>query len=284
MAKLLQGKEVTAALKAKQQEAAALLKDKGITTTLGIIRVGEREDDIAYEKGAVKRCESVGVAVQVMTLPPDAGQEELLTLIKKVNQDEAIHGVLLFRPLPAQMDDEVIRNSLSPEKDIDGIGDGSLAGVFAGSKKGFAPCTAQACLEILDHFGYELKGKRVTVIGRSLVIGKPVAMMLMERHATVTICHTRTLDMAAICRTAEILIVAAGRAGIVGKEFFSPGQIVIDVGINFDAEGKMCGDADFAAAESVVAAITPVPGGVGTVTTSVLAGNVIAAAQRKIEA
>ncbi len=280
MAKLLEGKQVTAALKAKQQEAVALLKAKGITPALAIIRVGEREDDIAYEKGAVKRCESVGVDVRVMTLPAGASQEELLALIDRVNRDASIHGVLLFRPLPEHMDDEDVRNALAPEKDIDGIGDSSLAGVFAGTKKGFAPCTAQACIEILDYYGYELKGKRVTVIGRSLVIGKPVAMMLMERHATVTVCHTRTIDMHNICRAAEILIVAAGRAGIVGKEFFSPGQVVIDVGINFDAEGRMCGDADFAAAEPIVEAITPVPGGVGTVTTSVLAGNVITAAQR----
>ncbi|HHY51644.1 MAG TPA: bifunctional 5,10-methylenetetrahydrofolate dehydrogenase/5,10-methenyltetrahydrofolate cyclohydrolase [Clostridiales bacterium] len=282
MAKLLEGKQVTAALKEKQQAAVAALATKGVTPTLGIIRVGEREDDIAYERGASKRCESVGVAVKYFHLPARIPQEKLLSLIEQVNQDPSIHGVLLFRPLPKHIDDEVVRNALAPEKDIDGITDGSLAGVFTGSKKGFAPCTAQACLEILDHYGYNLKGKRVTVIGRSLVVGRPVAMMLMERNATVTICHTRTQDMPAVCRNAEILIVAAGKAKVVGKEFFAPGQVVIDVGINFDENGKMCGDVDFAAAESMVEAITPVPGGVGTVTTSVLVGNVIAAAQRSL--
>jgi len=282
MAKLLEGKQVTAALKEKQQAAVAALATKGVTPTLGIIRVGEREDDIAYERGASKRCESVGVAVKYFHLPAHIPQEKLLSLIEQVNQDPSIHGVLLFRPLPKHIDDEVVRNALAPEKDIDGITDGSLAGVFTGSKKGFAPCTAQACLEILDHYGYNLKGKRVTVIGRSLVVGRPVAMMLMERNATVTICHTRTQDMPAVCRNAEILIVAAGKAKVVGKEFFAPGQVVIDVGINFDENGKMCGDVDFAAAESMVEAITPVPGGVGTVTTSVLVGNVIAAAQRSL--
>ncbi|MGI6403393.1 MAG: bifunctional 5,10-methylenetetrahydrofolate dehydrogenase/5,10-methenyltetrahydrofolate cyclohydrolase [Oscillospiraceae bacterium] len=212
----------------------------------------------------------------------DISLEKLLSLMEQVNRDSSIHGVLLLRPLPNHIDDEMVRNALSPEKDIDGIADGSLAGVFTGSKKGFAPCTAQACIEILDYYGYDLKGKKVTVIGRSLVVGKPVAMMLMERHATVTICHTRTVDMPALCRDADILIVAAGRAKVVGKEFFAPGQIVIDVGINFDENGKMCGDVDFAAAESMVEAITPVPGGVGTVTTSVLVGNVITAAQKSL--
>ncbi len=282
MAKLLEGKQVTAALKEKQQAAVAALAAKGVIPTLGIIRVGEREDDIAYERGASKRCESVGVAVKYFHLSSDVPQEKLLSLIEQVNQDPSIHGVLLFRPLPKHIDAEVVRNALAPEKDIDGITDGSLAGVFTGSKKGFAPCTAQACLEILDHYGYDLKGKRVTVIGRSLVVGRPVAMMLMERNATVTICHTRTVNMPAVCRNAEILIVAAGKAKVVGKEFFAPGQVVIDVGINFDANGKMCGDVDFAAAESIVEAVTPVPGGVGTVTTSVLVGNVIAAAQRSL--
>jgi len=282
MAKLLEGKLVVAALKEKQQAAVEELKAKGVTPTLGIIRVGERADDIAYEKGATTRCKGVGVDVKVMTLPADASQDDLMKLIGEVNQDKSIHGVLLFRPLPKNMDDEVVRNALAPEKDIDGIGDGSLAGVFTGTDKGYAPCTAQACMEILDFFGYDLTGKKVTVIGRSLVVGKPVAMMLMGKNATVTVCHTRTNDMASVCRPAEILIVAAGRAGVVGKEFFAPGQIVIDVGINFDDNGKMCGDADFAAAEPIVEAITPVPGGVGTVTTSVLVGNVITAAQRSV--
>ena len=278
MAKLLEGKLVTAAMKEKQTLQVKELEAKGITPTLGIIRVGERPDDISYEKGATKRCEGVGVAVKVFALPGDCSQEQLLEVIGKVNADASIHGVLLFRPLPKYMDDEVIRNSLAANKDIDGITDLSLAGVFTGKGTGFAPCTAQACIEILDHFGYELKGKRVAVVGRSLVVGKPLAPMLIDRHATITVCHTRTIDMPAICRGADIIIAAAGRAGIVGGEFFFPGQIVIDVGINFTDEGKMCGDADFAAAEPVVGAITPVPGGVGTVTTSVLVGNVITAA------
>jgi methylenetetrahydrofolate dehydrogenase (NADP+)/methenyltetrahydrofolate cyclohydrolase len=189
----------------------------------------------------------------------------------------------MLRPLPKHIDDQRAREALLPEKDIDGITDGSLAGVFTGTKRGFPPCTAQACMEILDYYGIDPAGKTAVVIGRSLVIGKPVAMMLLQKHATVTICHTRTKDMPSVTRRAEILIVAAGRAGVVGAEYVSAGQTVLDVGINFNAEGKMVGDADFAAVEPIVGAITPVPGGVGTVTTSVLMAHVVEAAKRSLE-
>ena len=283
MAKLLEGKKVAAYLKEKQQSMVTELKAKGISPTLGIIRAGQRAEDLSYEKSAVKRCEGVGVAVKVMTLPADAAQSDLLALIDQVNGDNSIHGVLLFRPLPKHIDEEIIRNALCMEKDIDGIGDGSLAGVFTGTEKGFAPCTASACMEILDFYNYSLTGKRAAVIGRSLVVGRPVAMMLMAKNATVTICHTKTADLPSICRSADILIAAAGKAGVVSQECFVPGQVVIDVGINFDENGKMYGDADFAAAEPIVEAITPVPGGVGAVTASVLVGNVISAASSAAE-
>ena len=280
MAQILDGKQVVAALNEKLRADVDQLNEKGVLPTLAIVRVGERGDDISYERGAIKRCETIGVAVKCFALPEDAAQEELLDVIDSINKDDTIHGCLLFRPLPKHMDDSAVRNALVPAKDVDGITDGSLAGVFAGTEDGFPPCTAQACIEILDHFGHDLKGKNVTVIGRSLVVGKPVAMMLLGRHATVTVCHTRTVDMPAICRKADILIVAAGRAGIVGKEYFSEGQIVIDVGINVDDDGKLCGDVNFAEAEPIVGAITPVPGGVGTVTTSVLVKHVVNAAKK----
>jgi len=283
MAKLLDGKIAAAALKEKQQVIVEELKIKGVIPTLSIIRVGEKAEDLSYEKSAVKRCEAVGVAVKVLTLPVNVSQDELLALIDQVNNDDTIHGVLLFRPLPRHIDIDTVRNALSVEKDIDGIGDGALAGVFTGNINGFAPCTAHACMEILNYYGYKLEGKRVTVVGRSLVIGRPIAMMLMDENATVTICHTRTADMSAACRSAEIIIAAAGKAGVVGKDCFSPGQVIIDVGINFDENGKMRGDADFAAAEPIVGAITPVPGGVGAMTTSILAGHVITAARRVLD-
>jgi len=281
MAKLLKGAEVTASLNMAVQSEVEALKEKGILPTLCIVRVGEREDDIAYERSAAKRCEAMGVAVKHFVLPGEAAQDELLSVIQGVNRDDGIHGCLLFRPLPKQLDDNTVRNALCPEKDVDGVTDASLAGVFAGIDTGFPPCTPRACVEILDYYGVELKGRKVTVVGRSLVVGKPAAMMLLGRHATVTICHTRTVDMPALCRQADVLIVAAGRANVVDGSYLSPGQTVIDVGINVDEGGKLCGDVRFADAQAVVDAITPVPGGVGTVTTSVLVKHVVEAAKRQ---
>ena len=279
MAELLKGADVVSALGSKMNSKIELLHDKGVTPMLAILRVGERADDISYERTASKRCESVGVAVKNIVLPEDVTQGTLMQNIISLNNDRNVHGVLMFRPLPKHLSDEAVRAKLKPEKDVDGITDGSLAGVFTGSGNGFAPCTAQACLEILDHYNIDCKGKRAVIIGRSLVVGKPVAMMLMAKHATVTICHTRTVDMPAIARNAEILIVAAGQMESLTEEYFSPGQIVIDVGINWnDEKGKLCGDVMFEDAEPIVAAITPVPGGVGTVTTSVLVSHVVDAA------
>lgn len=281
MAKILSGKEVAAALNSRLQARAAALAEQGILPTLAIVRVGEREDDLSYERGAMKRCGTVGVAVRPFVLPADVRQDELLAVIRQINEDPAIHGCLLFRPLPKHLDERAVCEALRPEKDVDCITSGSLAAVFSGQGAGYPPCTAQAVLEILDHFGCELRGKRVTVVGRSLVVGKPVSMMLLGRHATVTICHTRTADLPGQCRQAEILVAAAGKAGVIGKEHVSPGQVVVDVGINWDAAaGRLRGDVDFEQAEPLVEAITPVPGGVGAVTTSVLVGHVVDAAAR----
>ena len=202
-------------------------------------------------------------------------------MINEVNKDDAIHGVLMFRPLPKHINQKVVENALAAEKDVDCQTDASLGGVFTGQKVGFPPCTPQPCMEILDHYGIDCTGKKAVVIGRSLVVGKPAAMMLIQKNATVTVCHTRTVDMPSVTREADIVIVAAGRAGVVGAEYVSEGQTVIDVGINVNAEGKLCGDCDYAAVEPIVDAITPVPGGVGSVTTSVLVGHVVEAAMRK---
>jgi len=280
MATILKGADVVEALNSKMQSKIEALKNEGVSATLAIVRVGERADDISYEKTATKRCETVGVKVRNIILPADVTQGVLMQNIIELNNDNDVHGVLLFRPLPSHLSDEVVRSILKPEKDIDGITDGSLAGVFTGSRSGFAPCTAQACMEILDFYNIDCTGKRVVVIGRSLVVGKPVAMMLMAKNATVTVCHTRTVDIPTVARNAEILIVAAGQMEGITKEYFSPGQVVIDVGINWnDEKGKLCGDVKFDDAEPVVAAITPVPGGVGTVTTSVLVSHVVEAAE-----
>ncbi len=282
MAKQLLGKEVNASLNERIKANVAALNAKGIKPTLGIIRVGERPDDLSYEKGATKRCETLGVEYKKYLLPADVTQEELLKVVDEVNKDDKIHGVLMFRPLPKHIDQAVVENALVPEKDVDCQTNLSQAGVYLSKELGFPPCTPQACMEILDHYGIDCTGKKAVVIGRSPVVGKPAAMMLIKKNATVTICHTRTKDMAAVAREAEILIVAVGRAGVVGADYVSPGQIVIDVGINWNEElGKICGDVDYAAVEPIVDAITPVPGGVGSVTTSVLIGHVVEAAMRR---
>ena len=281
MARQLLGKEVTAALNERIKADVAALNAKGVKPTLGIIRVGERPDDLSYERGATKRCETLGVEYKKYLLPADVSQEELLKVIDEVNKDENSHGVLMFRLLPKHIDQTLVENALCAEKDVDCQTDASLGGVFTGKKVGFPPCTPQACMEILDHYGIDCTGKKAVVIGRSLVVGKPAAMMLIKKNATVTVCHTRTVDMPSVTREADILVVAAGRAGVVGADYVAPGQIVIDVGINVNEEGKLCGDVDYAAVEPIVDAITPVPGGVGSVTTSVLVGHVVEAAMRK---
>jgi len=281
MARQLLGKEVTASLNERIKEQVAQLKEKGIEPKLGIVRVGEDPSDLSYERGATKRCETLGVSYEKFLFPVDVTQEELLAQIQKLNTDSSIHGVLLFRPLPKTLNQAVIENTLYPIKDVDCMTDGSMTGVFTGKEIGFPPCTPQACMEILDHYGIDCTGKKAVVIGRSLVVGKPAAMMLVKKNATVTICHTRTIDMPSVVREADIVIVAAGRAGVVTADYVREGQIIIDVGINVNEEGKLCGDVDYASVEPIVDAITPVPGGVGSVTTSVLVGHVVAAAMRQ---
>jgi methylenetetrahydrofolate dehydrogenase (NADP+)/methenyltetrahydrofolate cyclohydrolase len=279
VAQILKGKDVADAMMEGMKRDTEALKSRGIVPALGIIRLGEREDDISYERGAKKRCDAAGVEVKNYVLPADTSQEALIEVIRGVNEDPRIHGVLLFRPLPAHINDRIVRGALLPAKDIDGITDGSLAGVFTGTPQGFPPCTAEACLEILAHYGIDPGGKRVTVVGRSLVIGRPVAMMLMHKNGTVTICHTKTRDLPAAVREGDIVIVAAGKPESIGREHFREGQVVIDVGIHVKPEGGMCGDVKFAEVEDLVAAISPVPGGVGTVTTGVSVRHVIEAAK-----
>lgn len=284
MAEILKGAAVTAALNEKMTAQVAQLKAQGVEPTLAILRVGERADDLSYEKGAMKRCEKVGVAVKNVVLPENVEESVFFQTLEGLNQDESVHGILMFRPLPKHIDGEKARQMLDPGKDVDGCTDGSLAGVFTNTKVGFAPCTAQAAMEILDYYGIDCTGKRAAVIGRSLVVGRPAAMMLMHKNATVTICHTKTVDMPTVTREADILIVCAGQMESIGAEYLREDQIVIDVGIGWNEEkGKLCGDVRFEEAEPVVGALTPVPGGVGTVTTSVLVSHVVEAAARTVQ-
>ena len=281
MAKILKGKEVADALTARMQQDVEELKAQGVTPTLCIFRVGERPDDLAYERGATKRAQAAGVKVKNLILPGDVPQDVFDRELNRVNKDDTIHGILLFMPLPKHLDTERARQMLNPAKDVDGCTDLSLAGVFTNTKTGFPPCTAQAAMEILHHFDIPVSGKKAAVIGRSLVIGRPVGMMLMHENATVVNCHTRTVDVPSITREADILIAAAGRLHSVTRDFTNPDQVVIDVGINWDEEkGGISGDVAFEDVEPHVQAITPVPGGVGSVTSSVLIGHVIEAAKR----
>ena len=281
MADLLLGKPVADAMAADIVARAKALTASGKQPTLAIVRVGERPDDLTYERSAMKRADVCGIAVKQFVLPAGASTDDVLAAVAAVNSDDSIHGCLLFRPLPEGIDEQTVCNALDPAKDIDGITRGSLATLLAGTGEGFAPCTAAACIDILDHYGINPQGKKAVVLGRSLVIGKPVALMLLARNATVTVCHSRTQDLASAVRDADIVVCATGRARAYGADLFAPGQIVLDVGINFDDEGNLCGDADFDAVESVVSAITPVPRGVGSVTTVAMLRNVVIAAERR---
>ncbi len=281
MAELLKGKPVADAITAKCSEKAKELREKGIVPCLAILRVGENDADISYERGAMKRCASADVEVRNVILPKDVSQEAFDEALEALNHDDSVHGILMFRPLPKHLNSEKARNMIAPEKDIDGCTDGSLAGVFTNTPKGFAPCTAQAAIEILDYYGIEISGKNVTVLGRSLVVGKPLALLLMNRNATITVCHRKTVDTQSIARKADIVVAAIGEAENITAQYLREGQYVIDVGISWnEAKGKLCGDVLFEEAEPLVKAITPVPGGVGSVTTSVLVSHVIEAACR----
>ena len=287
MAKLLSGKEAAASLDAKLVSTAEKLRAQGVMPRLAVIRCGEDSSDLAYERGILKKAEKIGVEAVRIHFPADTDKEPLIAKIRELNEDPSVHGVLLFRPLPKPLkkDSEEICNTLDPAKDVDAMTDLSCAGVYEGKDLGFTPCTPEACLEILDFYGIDLTGKDVTVIGRSLVVGRPAAMMLMKRNATVTICHTKTKDVPAAARRADVIVSAVGKLNTLTGDYVREGQIVLDVSVNWDPEkndgqGGLAGDAVFDEVSPVVDAITPVPGGVGSVTTSVLMKHVLEAAVR----
>lgn len=255
------------------------LKKKGIEPKLAVVRVGEREDDLSYERGLLKRFDAVGALVESVVFPVDVTQEELEAGIKRLNEDDKVHGILVFRPLPKHLDEEVIKEMVAPMKDVDCMGSANTAHVFAQDGKGHAPCTPQAVIEMLDFYGYDLTGKKAVVVGRSMVVGKPLAQMLLKKNATVTICHTRTADLRAEVKAADFVFACAGVAKMLDASYISEGQVVIDVGINM-MDGKLCGDVDYESVSEIAAAATPVPGGVGTVTTSVLLKHVLVSAMQ----
>ena len=293
MAKHLLGREVAAALEADVSRRCAALREQGTEPKLVLVRCGQREDDIAYEKSILRQAARSSVETEVRQLPEDSSPEEMKKLLRELSGDEKLHGCLIFRPLPEGLgpDRREICNALAPEKDVDGCTAASAAAVYTGEGAGFPPCTAQACLEMLDFYGVDCRGKRAAVIGRSLVVGKPLAMLLTARDATVTLCHSRTEDLGDICRQADIIICAAGKPGLVTGEMVRPGQTVLDVSMNYlpelkNADGSLggfVGDAVFREVEKTVEAISPVPGGLGRVTSAVLMKHVVAAAERSLE-
>lgn len=279
---ILSGMSVAKEITSRNKEKVKSLRVEGIITTLAVVRVGENPSDVAYEKSLCKRAEVTGVRVVKYQYDEDVSQEKLMDDIRSINEDAGIHGILLFRPLPSQIDEEVVCNAIDYRKDIDGVSRRSMAGVYSGSEGYFSPCTAQACIEMLDYYDISLEGKRVCVVGRSLVIGRPVALMCMNRNATVIVLHSRTRkeDFDEACRNAEIVIAAVGSPKLIGSQQLGENQIILDVGTNVDEDGSLCGDVDFEAAEKTAAGVTPVPGGIGRITTAVLMKHVVAAAEK----
>lgn len=276
---ILKGAEVSA--KIKEQAGQMLSKLGGNVPKLAIVRVGERPDDMSYERGATKKMESFGLRVESHVFPADISDGEFKEEFEKINRDEDVTGILLLRPLPKQIAEADIEKMIDPSKDLDGISPSNIAKVFAGDSTGYAPCTAEAVIEVLKANDISMAGKRVTIVGRSMVVGRPLSMLMLKENATVTICHTRTKDLPATCRGAEILVAAAGRAKMLDRQFVGQDAVVVDVGINVDKNGKLCGDVDFESISQAASKATPVPGGVGAVTTAVLAKHLLQAACRR---
>lgn len=274
---VLKGAEVSAKIKTQVQETLGELD--GFVPKLAIVRVGEKPDDLSYERGAMKKMEAFGLRVQSYVFPAEISDAAFKEAFARINEDADVTGILLLRPLPKHICEKDIEQMIDPAKDLDGISPFNIAKVFAGDDSGFAPCTAEAVVEVLKANEIPIAGRRVTIVGRSMVVGRPLSMLLVKEHATVTICHTRTVDLPGTCKNAEILVAAAGKAKMLNQEFVGRDAIVIDVGINVDQDGKLCGDVDFDSIQQSAAMATPVPGGVGAVTTAVLAKHLVRAAK-----
>ena len=271
----LGGKEVADKIVEELKARVEELKGKGIDPKLAILRVGEREDDLAYERGVLKRFESAGVEVEVTAVESSISQEDLDRTFDGINNDPEVHGILVFRPLPKGLSDEHMRRTIDPGKDSDFMDIRNMENVLAGVPDAAAPCTAEAVMSLIRHYNIETKGKKVTVVGRSLVIGKPVALLLTTANATVTVCHTKTLNIEEECRNADIIVACCGVAKMITDKFVRTGQIIIDVGMNVDEEGRLCGDVDYEGVSQIAEAVTPVPGGVGSITTAILLKHVV---------
>ena len=267
--------------KIKEQVQDMLEGLNGYVPTLAIVRVGEKPDDVSYERGAIKKMDAFGLKVRSYAFDDNISDEDFKKEFAKINEDSQIDGILMLRPLPKQICEKDIEKMINPAKDLDGISPENIAKVFAGDDTGFAPCTAEAVIEVLKGYEIPMKGRNVTVVGRSMVVGKPLSMLFVKENATVTICHTKTADLKAECKRAQILVAAAGKAKMLDGSYVGKDSVVIDVGINVDENGKLCGDVDYESLEGIASKATPVPGGVGAVTTAVLAKHLVQAAVRR---
>lgn len=276
----LAGKEVADEIMEDLKIKVEVLKSRGISPKLAILRVGQREDDLAYERGVLKRFEAAGVEVEVTAVDQNISQEELDKTFDGINNDSKVHGILVFRPLPKGLSDEHMRRTIDPGKDVDFMDIRNMDNVLSGVPDCAAPCTAEAVMSLIKHYQIETKGKKVAVVGRSLVIGKPVALLLTTANATVTVCHTKTVNVEEECRRADIIVACCGVAKLINADYVKEGQIVIDVGMNVDEEGKLCGDVDYDSVSQIAEAVTPVPGGVGSITTAILLRHVVNNAER----
>jgi methylenetetrahydrofolate dehydrogenase (NADP+) / methenyltetrahydrofolate cyclohydrolase len=281
MGEIIKGKPVADAISGELTKKIEMLKTKSITPKLAIVRVGADSSDLAYERGALKRCEAIGMLAEVKELPVDISQDDFIAELKKINEDKSVNGILIFRPFPKQLDEKVLKYVIAPEKDVDCFSPVNVAKVMENDVTGFAPCTPAAVMEILKYYKVPMSGKKAVVVGRSMVVGKPVSMLLLNENATVTICHSKTENMPGVCSEADILVVGIGRAKMINSSYIKEGAVVIDVGINVDEKGNMCGDVDTEDCLAKASIITPVPAGVGSVTTSILAKQTIKACMQQ---
>lgn len=280
---ILKGAEVSAKIKEQVQKDLMLIKEKtGRIPKLAIVRVGEKPDDLSYERGAKKKLESFGLETEVYPFPEEISHEEFKAAFDRINKDRHVTGILLLKPLPKQINEKEIDSIIDPEKDMDGISPENIAKIFAGDESGYAPCTAEAVIEVLKANEIPIKGKRAVIVGRSMIVGKPLSMLLLKENATVTICHTKTVDLKETCKEAQILVAAAGKGKMLNQDYVGKGAIVIDVGINVDEDGRLCGDVDFESIGEQASMATPVPGGVGAVTTAVLAKHLVKTAMDRL--
>ena len=282
-ASIIDGKKLAAAVKAEAAAEVQQLKEQGVVPCLAVLLVGEDPASQVYVRGKANDCAECGIESRVIRLDAATTQEELLAQIEALAADDAVHGILVQLPLPAHIDEAAVIAAIPPEKDVDGFTPVNAGRLLTG-KPCFSPCTPAGCLRMIQSTGIDITGKRAVVVGRSNIVGKPAALLLLAENATVTVCHSRTQNLADICREADILVAAVGRQGFITGDMVKPGAVVIDVGINRGADGKLHGDVDFAAASEKAAFITPVPGGVGLMTRAMLMKNTVAAARAALEA